>query len=156
MHTVSFWLTIPESIIASLDLPRAAVVDGLRGFGAALETISTLALMCEPRDINRTLGDGAAPDSGLAAGREPGPRDVRRIGGLDPTLFLFDAIPGGVGLTERVYDRIDELAARTIALISGCECLSGCPSCVGPTETDAPSRLQRKSTALHVARALFA
>ena len=155
MHTVSFWLTIPERVIESLDLPRAAIVDGLRGFGAALETIATLALMCEPRDINRTLGDGAAPDTGLSAGREPGPRDVRRIGGLDPTLFLFDATPGGVGLTERVYDRIDELAARTLALISGCPCLFGCPSCVGPTESDAPGELQRKSTAVRVGRALF-
>src|SRR6185369_1978235 len=44
MHTTSFWLTVPEAVLGSLGQPRATAIDGLRGLGAALETVSTLFL----------------------------------------------------------------------------------------------------------------
>jgi DEAD/DEAH box helicase domain-containing protein len=47
-------------------------------------------------------------------------------------VFLFDAIPGGVGLAERIYERAGELLERAGRLIRGCSCRSGCPACVGP------------------------
>jgi DEAD/DEAH box helicase domain-containing protein len=135
MHTTSFWLTVPEAVVAALDEPRASVVDALRGLGAALETVSTLALMCDPRDIGQTLGDGSAPpgvaEQGLAPGRDP---FSGRTGGFDPTVFLFDAHAGGVGLAPRIYERAGELLARAQILIEGCPCGAGCPACVGPTE----------------------
>ncbi len=61
MHTTAFWLTVPESVCAEMAGTsgggRAAAVDGLRGVGNALETVATLALMCDPRDLGTTLGD---------------------------------------------------------------------------------------------------
>src|SRR5690606_31957897 len=59
MHTTSFWLTVPEPVLEELAVPRALAVDALRGLGAALETVASLALMCDPRDLGQTLGDGA-------------------------------------------------------------------------------------------------
>jgi DEAD/DEAH box helicase domain-containing protein len=127
MHTTSFWLTMPEEVVATLDAPRAVVVDGLRGVATALETVAALTLMCDPRDLGRTLGDGET--DGEAPGRDP---HARRTGGFEPTLFLFDAIPGGVGLAERLYELADPLLDRTRALIEACPCAAGCPACVGP------------------------
>jgi DEAD/DEAH box helicase domain-containing protein len=46
------------------------------------------------------------------------------------TIFVYDGYPGGVGLTRRGYDRIEELLARTARLIDDCDCADGCPSCV--------------------------
>jgi DEAD/DEAH box helicase domain-containing protein len=129
MHTTSFWLTLPEPLVERLARPRAAIVDGLRGLGRALETVSTLGLMCDPRDIGQTLGDGGV-DGGAAPGRD---YFSGRTGGFDPTVFLFDAIPGGVGLAPRIYERAEELLVRARALIDGCDCEAGCPACVGPT-----------------------
>ena len=60
MHTTAFWMTVPESVCATVPEGRAAVIDGLRGAGVALETVATLALMCDPRDLGTTLGDGPA------------------------------------------------------------------------------------------------
>lgn len=146
MHTTSFWLTVPETVIRELGLPRALVVDGLRGLGRALETVSTLALMCDPRDIGQTLGDGADDDE-----RPPG-RDPfgGRTGGFDPTVFLFDAHPGGVGLAPRIYERIAELVFRARTLIERCPCAESCPACVGPSEDLGV----RKRTALDILIAL--
>ncbi|MFC6753275.1 DEAD/DEAH box helicase [Halorubrum tibetense] len=47
-----------------------------------------------------------------------------------PAVFVYDGYPGGVGLTRRGHDRIEELLTRTARLIDGCGCESGCPACV--------------------------
>jgi DEAD/DEAH box helicase domain-containing protein len=147
MHTTSFWLTVPDELIGEIGLPRALVADGLRGLGRALETASTLALMCDPRDIGQTLGDGASEQGDRPPGRDP---FGGRIGGFDPTVFLFDAHPGGVGLAPRIYDRIAELIERARALIERCPCAESCPACVGPSEDSG----LRKRTALDILIAL--
>ena len=130
MHTTSVWITVPEALYAEAGLGRAAAIDGLRGVGRALEMVASLALMCEPTDIGQTLGDKSG-EEGEAPGRDfgQGPRP-----GFDPTIFLFDHIPGGIGLAERIYERVDELLERSRLLISGCDCGEGCPACVGPAE----------------------
>ncbi|HEY4105851.1 MAG TPA: helicase-related protein, partial [Polyangiaceae bacterium] len=150
MHTTSFWLTLPEAVLGELPYPRATIIDGLRGLGAALETVSTLAMMCDPRDLGQTLGDGGLPgaDGALSA---PG-RDFHagRTGGFDPTVFLFDAHPGGVGLAERLFERAAELLEHARALVESCPCKSGgCPACVGPIEEGS-----RKRVALQILNAL--
>jgi len=45
-------------------------------------------------------------------------------------VFVYDGYPGGVGLTRRGHERIEELMGRTARLIDGCGCDSGCPACV--------------------------
>jgi len=145
MHTQSFWLTLPEEFVAQLPLTRASVIDGLRGLGQALEAVSALALMCDPRDINRTIGDGGTGDS--APGRDP---FSGKTGGFDPTLFLFDAIAGGIGLSIRIFERSKELLSRSRQLIVGCGCKTGCPACVGPGEDS----LDIRSSAIVIVNAL--
>src|SRR5690606_10514334 len=105
MHTTGFWWTLGGRLPARWS--RALLVDALRGAGAALETVASIALMCEPRDIGRTLGDAEEPDEdGADAGGAPPGLSFR------PTLFLYDALPGGVGLARRIYERTEELMDR--------------------------------------------
>ncbi|WP_193308580.1 DEAD/DEAH box helicase [Halorubrum halophilum] len=47
-----------------------------------------------------------------------------------PAVFVYDGHPGGVGLTRRGHQRIEELMARTATLIDTCDCAGGCPACV--------------------------
>jgi DEAD/DEAH box helicase domain-containing protein len=145
MHTTSFWLTLPERVVAQLNRERAIVIDGLRGVSHALEAVATLALMCDPRDLGQTLGDGST--EGHAPGRDP---QSGRTGKLDPTLFLFDAHPGGVGLAPRIYERSSELLDRARTLIERCRCPAGCPACVGPIDDHG----RRKRLALDILAAL--
>ncbi len=136
MHTTSFRLTVPEALCLELGMGRAAAIEGLRGIAVALETVSALALMCDPRDLGQTLGDDGEENGAPAGGgRVPQP-------GFDPTLFLFDNVPGGVGLAERIFERGAELMARARTLVRGCGCVDGCPACVGATETAGGIRRQ--------------
>jgi DEAD/DEAH box helicase domain-containing protein len=122
MHTTGFWWTLEPRMGEVEAWSRALWIDALRGAGAALETVASIALMCEPRDIGRTLGESESLDVGGDSSIDPRYR---------PTLFLFDALPGGVGLARRIYERTEELMLRAARLIASCPCKSGCPACVG-------------------------
>ncbi len=145
MHTTAFWLTVPEEICQQMPEGRAAAIDGLRGVGVALETVSTLALMCDPRDLGTTLGDTSLDPEAMANVDDedapvPIPRRVRGgpAPGYSPTLFLYEHTPGGIGLAERIFAQRDVLLARALRLVEGCPCASGCPGCVGPAIEAAP------------------
>ena len=149
MHTTAFMLTVPECLCERIGGGRAAAIDALRGVGRALETVSSLALMCEPTDIGQTLGDQAGDETPPM--KEPGHGGPRI--GFDPTVFLYDHMPGGVGIAERIYERAEELIVRAQKLIAGCACEDGCPACVGPTEE---SGTNRRGLALKMIGAILA
>ncbi len=76
--------------------------------------------------------DGAARLGGSARGGAPPELSA------EPTIFLYDNYPGGIGFSEPLYGMHDTLLARTRELIEGCPCQSGCPSCVGPEGATGP------------------
>ena len=49
-----------------------------------------------------------------------------------PTIYLYEAMPGGVGLSERLWARHDELVSGAADLLRACACEAGCPACTGP------------------------
>ena len=51
---------------------------------------------------------------------------------FEPTLFVYDNYPGGMGFSHQLFDDSGVLLEKTLQLISKCDCPSGCPSCVGP------------------------
>jgi len=137
MHTTGFWWTLGGRLPARWS--RALAIDALRGAGAALETVASIALMCEPRDIGRTLGDAEEADDHGQNAPSPDGSDghvhdgaqASAITRFRPTLFLYDALPGGVGLARRIFERTEELMERAARLIAHCPCKSGCPACIG-------------------------
>jgi DEAD/DEAH box helicase domain-containing protein len=113
LHTSSYWFTFSEQAAAGTstnDLQFA-----LLGLSNVLVHIAPLYLMCDPQDIR------VVPQ-------------VKAIHNKQPTIFFYDRYPGGVGLSERLYEVHGELIAEAKRLIAGCQCLSGCPACVGPVE----------------------
>ena len=144
LHTTSCWLTVPVTLVQALaeqGIGRAAVVNALRGVGRALEAVASLALMCDPRDLSMVVEDKARAEQA----------DVE--GAFAPTLHLYDAYAGGIGLAARIYEAHDELMRQARALIAGCSCATGCPMCVGPT-TMGTAGASRKVFALRLADAL--
>jgi DEAD/DEAH box helicase domain-containing protein len=143
VHTTAFWLTLPEWPRGGGPIDRAAAIDALRGMGAALKIVATLALMADPRDLGATLAD---PEPG-AGGTDAGSPDAAALVGYRPTLFLYEHVPGGTGLAERIWAQREILLARTFQMILTCPCAEGCPACVGPGDAS------RKTMALQLLRA---
>jgi DEAD/DEAH box helicase domain-containing protein len=48
----------------------------------------------------------------------------------EPTIFIYDGHPGGVGIAKRGFDEFDRLVADAARVIGECPCEYGCPSCV--------------------------
>jgi len=142
-HTTSYWITFERSLVERLPYQRLEVIDGVLGFGYALHSMASLHLMCDPHDINRCVGDRGAKwfirlsrdSKGIYSSfnaLEEIPQD--RIDLYEPTLFLYDNYPGGMGFSHQLFDDSRVLLEKTLYLISKCKCRYGCPSCVGPTK----------------------
>ena len=138
MHTSAVWWTFSEDLIRSLGLQRAIVVDALRGVGNALHLCASVGLMCDPRVLGRTIGDRTG--DGDLPGKGTPSLDGGLGRGFDPTIFLYDHVPGGVGLAPRLFATRNEMLARTRTLIERCACTVGCPACIGAVvgSTNAP------------------
>ena len=110
LQTTAYWLTAD----ASRSHWRRDELDiALLGAGRALQTVAAIHLMVDPRDL------------GLVT-------QVRSPHSEQPTIYLYEAVPGGIGLAERMWDRHDELVAAAADLIASCGCDAGCPACTGP------------------------
>jgi len=144
MHTTAFWLKFSESWVTAQPYARPVVIDALRGLSLALHTVAAVGLMSDPRDLGRTLGDGGDDDS--AAGKESG-----QPVGFEPTIFLYDHVPGGIGLSSRLFDERAVLLKRSQRLIATCPCPDGCPACIGPAAgapASTPGAVTRKGVLL--------
>jgi DEAD/DEAH box helicase domain-containing protein len=87
---------------------------GLSGLAYVLGNLAPLFLMCDAGD----LGTHVEPVENQNFGK--------------PTIVLYDAIPAGIGFSEKLFEMHAELMARAFELVRGCPCTDGCPSCVGP------------------------
>ena len=117
MHTTAFWLHFPADFLARFaEYTPNEKQDGIAGLGNALRTVAALLLMCDPHDL------GVALSEETAGGLET----------FEPNLYLYDAYPGGVGLSAPLYRLAPRLLQQTAELLAGCRCDAGCPSCVGP------------------------
>jgi DEAD/DEAH box helicase domain-containing protein len=134
MHTSSYWLTIPGSVMASLPFGGDDRRDGVVGLAFAMKNIAQLLLMCDGHDIGLSIDGGTLERSKRTGG----------IGGVpdalatDPNVFIYDNYPGGIGFSRPLFEMHVLLLARTRDLIAGCPCESGCPSCVGPEGNTGP------------------
>ena len=134
MHTSSYWLTIPSSIMASLPFAGDDRRDGVVGLAFAMKNVAQLLLMCDGHDIGLSV-DGGSLDRSTRTG---GLGSVPDALAADPNVFIYDNYPGGIGFSRPLYEMHDLLLERTRELIDGCPCDSGCPSCVGPEGNTGP------------------
>ena len=110
LQTTAYWITLdrPAGTWSRRDLDIA-----LLGVGRAIQAVAAVLLMVDPRDL------------GLVT-------QVRSPHHDAPTIYLYEGVPGGVGLAERLYERHAELVHGAVSLVETCPCDAGCPACTGP------------------------
>ena len=85
----------------------------LSGLAYLIQNLAPLYLMCDPADLG-TVVQLVAPGTHL------------------PTVTFYDCVPGGVGLSARLYEIYDALLRAALGVVAQCPCSEGCPACVGP------------------------
>jgi len=132
MHTTSYWVTLERRLVESLPYSISERQDGMYGLLYAMESVATLLLMCDRRDLASAIGE-RPPSPGIKAEWETLPETSGELKEFfEPNLYLYDAYPGGIGFSEPLFRAHETLMRQTYELISGCPCERGCPSCVGP------------------------
>lgn len=111
LHTSAFWLSFDERTTRGLS--RDDIAGGLDGIGHLAKNLAPIYCLSDPRDIG-AQPQVRAPHTGL------------------PTLFLYDNVPGGVGLARKLFDVREDLFEACLALLQACSCETGCPGCIGP------------------------
>jgi DEAD/DEAH box helicase domain-containing protein len=99
----------PEQLAGLEEMPR--LLGTLHAAEHALIAMLPLWAMCDRWDIG-----------GLSTNIHP--QTAR------PTVFVYDGHAGGVGIAERGFEQFEGWVADTAAMLAGCPCGDGCPSCV--------------------------
>lgn len=111
MQTTACWWTLPKDVTEKYG--KDELQGAMMGVANLLRAVAPLYLMCAPRDF-AVIYQVRSPFTGK------------------PTMYLYDNCPGGVGLSEKSYNMQRQLLQSALELAEGCDCDSGCPSCVGP------------------------
>jgi DEAD/DEAH box helicase domain-containing protein len=151
MHTTSYWMTIPERVMAGLPYGTADRRDGVIGLAFAMRNVAPLLLMCDSHDLGLSIDGVSLQEASRVGGSNRGAETAELSAA--PTIFLYDNYPSGIGFSEPLFGMHESLLAQTRELIGGCPCESGCPSCVGPEGATGPLA---KSVALHLVGVLAA
>ncbi|HKZ91111.1 MAG TPA: DEAD/DEAH box helicase [Candidatus Limnocylindrales bacterium] len=130
LHTTAWWLALDPGALGGWR--RDELDAALVGSGRALQTVASVLLMADPHDL------------GMVA-------QVQSPHAECPVIYLWEAVPGGVGLSARMFERTDELIGGALDLVSTCDCEVGCPACVGPR---GESRLDGRALATRLLKAL--
>ncbi len=111
MHTNATWVSFSEDWIGRFgkDVFQGALV----GLSHLLRHAAPLFVMCDRADLS-VVPKIKAPYNG------------------QPTVFIYDKYPGGIGLSRKLYEAMPALLEKVREMTETCPCESGCPSCIGP------------------------
>ncbi|MCS7288347.1 MAG: DUF1998 domain-containing protein, partial [Roseiflexus sp.] len=110
-RTIAVWWTIAEPICRQVAQVCNNALDALHAMEHAAIGLLPLFAQCDRADIGG-LSTDAHPDTSAA------------------TIFIYDGVPGGVGIAEVGYEQAEQWWEQTWRLLSECPCSEGCPACI--------------------------
>jgi len=130
-ETEGLWIEIPDDVRDKIESDRMHFMGGIHALEHAAIGIMPLLVMTDRND----LGGISIPfhsQTGKAA------------------VFIYDGVPGGLGLTKQAFDHSQELLERTFDAIASCPCESGCPACVHSPKCGSGNRPIDKVSSLKI------
>lgn len=111
LPTAAVWWTVPAHVTEAAGITPTMLPGALHAAEHASIGMLPLLATCDRWDIG-----------GLSIAVHPQT--------MTPTVFVHDGHAGGAGFAERGYRAGHEWLAATLAVVEGCACTTGCPSCV--------------------------
>jgi DEAD/DEAH box helicase domain-containing protein len=109
--TQALWYVLPDELAGPAALPPEVQLGALHAAEHSQIAVLPLLAMCDRWDIG-----GLSTNVHFQTGQ--------------PTIFIYDGHPGGVGISRRGFDEFPRLVGDALRLVSECPCEAGCPSCV--------------------------
>ncbi len=130
-ETDGLWFQIPPRVQEAIEKAQMHFMGGIHAVEHAAIGICPLLILTDRNDLGG-ISIPFHPQVGCAA------------------VFIYDGIPGGIGLTRQAYARAEDLMDHTYQVINTCECEAGCPSCVHSPKCGSGNRPIDKLAALNV------
>jgi DEAD/DEAH box helicase domain-containing protein len=111
LRTRGVWYEIDEGALIAAGVPPVRIPGALHAAEHAAIGLLPLFAICDRWDIGG-MSTALHPQTGR------------------PTVFVHDGHPGGAGFAERGHAVLTAWLRATRDAIRGCECRTGCPSCV--------------------------
>ncbi|MBT2582078.1 DEAD/DEAH box helicase [Planococcus sp. ISL-109] len=108
LHTSSTWLSFDKPA----NFSDSDLSDTMTGAAYAIESFIPIFVQCDRRDVH------VVPQ-------------VKSPHNDQPSFFIHDSYPGGIGISERIYDLWQPLLEKARQHVTECPCFDGCPSCIG-------------------------
>ncbi len=135
-ETEGLWFEIPRVIQQRAEDGFLHFMGGIHALEHAMIGILPLLVMTDRNDLGG-VSTPLHPQIGRAA------------------VFIYDAAPGGVGLTRLAYGQAEALFERTAQAIADCPCELGCPSCVHSPKCGSGNRPIDKAAAFFLMQELL-
>ncbi len=135
--TKGTWVDVPPGLRAVAEITlRGSFEGGLEAIAHLMVALLPLFVITEPWDV-ASLSNPCHPDSSKAQ------------------LVLYDAIPGGIGISERAYDRMPELLTECARCLERCSCAEGCPACIQSPSCSCYNKVLDKRIALFLLKEIL-
>ncbi|MBC2716686.1 MAG: DEAD/DEAH box helicase [Desulfobacteraceae bacterium] len=130
-ETDGIWIEIPQPIQTSVEKEMLHFMGGIHAIEHAVIGICPLLVLTDRNDFG-----------GIAIPFHPQVQNA--------VVFVYDAFPGGIGLSREAYVHAEKMLLQTIKVIKSCPCETGCPSCVHSPKCGSGNRPIDKSSALYI------
>jgi DEAD/DEAH box helicase domain-containing protein len=135
-ETVGIWIEIPDKVKEAVSAAGLHFMGGIHAMEHAAISMFPLFALCDRDDI----GGISTPEH----------EQVCRA-----AVFIYDGHPGGVGLSHRAFDVIQELLQRTLTLVETCPCDDGCPSCIHSPKCGSGNKPLDKRACMEILKTLL-
>ncbi|MFA5629705.1 MAG: DEAD/DEAH box helicase [Dehalococcoidales bacterium] len=136
LRTIALWFDITSAELEVLEKEGLDPAGGLHAVEHAAIGILPLFAMCDRNDIG-------------------GVSTINHIDTGKAQVFIYDAYPGGVGISEKGYDLITDLWQATFNVVNNCPCQDGCPACIQSPKCGNNNNPLDKNAALHILKDLL-
>ena len=137
LTTRAFWYVVPVGIIEAAGVDASAVPGALHAAEHAGIGMLPLFTICDRWDV----GGVSTPWHTGAGG---------------PSIFIYDAHPGGSGVAELGFKERNRHLQATLESIRSCACSDGCPSCVQSPKCGNGNEPLDKSAAIALLKQILA
>ena len=135
-ETEGFWFMVPNPCQRAVEEARMHFMGAIHALEHAVIALMPLLVMTDRNDLG-----GISKPMHLQTGR--------------PTIFVYDGMPGGAGLSAEGFMKAADLFSKVLALIRQCPCELGCPSCVHSPKCGSGNRPVDKEGAAFVLEAML-
>ncbi len=130
-ETEGLWFQVPRGAQERIEAARMHFMGSIHALEHAAIGILPLLVMADRNDFG-----GISTPMHLQTGR--------------PTIFVYDGMPGGAGLSRAAFDMAGKLFEHVRRVMADCSCELGCPSCVHSPKCGSGNRPIDKEGALRL------